>query len=418
VVRLPARLRPLFPYLKPAYVQATRMLAPTTQAVSRWRHGQLPTGVVATLDEAASTSGGRCVIARPAERVTRPPMTGLPPAMPLTDTSDGEYFPQVAVAELPGGRVLGPHRAIVTGQGDLVQEVSWYFGTTRPREHPLFWQPFTDAPLEVAGRLGVLATRGDANYYHFLMDVLPRVAVLAQAPDIAPPDRWYVPARTRFQRELLDLAGIGAEQRIDADEHPHVQAETLVVPAPPVMIERNPPWVVGYLRGLLLPPATQPQPPASPSSARRIYVTRGTAANNRAVRNESEVLALLIEREFESVDPGAMSVRDQIATFAGASIIVSPHGAALANLVFASAGSTVIELFPPGVLLPDYWRLASGVPGLRYRYLSATVPGRPPSRASAIVRDIHVDIAALRALLDEAESSGVTDASGALGSAP
>jgi hypothetical protein len=63
----------------------------------------------------------------------------------------------------------------------------------------------------------------------------------------------------------------------------------------------------------------------------------------------------------------------------------------------------VIELFPAGYLLPDYWRLASGVPGLEYRYLSAPARGRfgRRNRGAAIVADIDVDRPALRRLVEE-----------------
>jgi capsular polysaccharide biosynthesis protein len=315
--------------------------------------------------------------------------------LPVTDPGDSIHVPRVAAVELPGARVLGPHRAVVTGRGDLLNELSGYFGTSRAREHPLFLNPFPQPPLEVPGRLGVLASRGDGNYYHFLHDVLPRLGVLQQCPQIAAPQRWYVPVRTRFQRELLDLVGIGPDQRIDADEHPHVRAECLVVPGLPATTEKNAPWVGGFLRGRLLDASLADAP------RRRIYVTRGPSANNRTVINDVEVQELLGSRGFELVDPGELSVREQIETFATASVIVATHGAALANLVFAPFGTAVVELFPAGCLLPDYWRMACGVPGMRYRYLSA--PGGPthPTRASTIVRDIEVDLAALRAMLDD-----------------
>jgi Capsular polysaccharide biosynthesis protein len=387
MVRLPPRLRPLFPYLKPAYVAGTRLVAPVTQRLGR---DALPASVALTMEDAAA-GGGRCVTARPAEVLERPRMLGRPVGLPLSDPSDGEHVGRVAVLELPRGRVLGPHRAVITGDGALVHEISEYFGTRRPREHPVFLNPRPAPALDVAGRLGVLAARGDGNYYHFLFDVLPRLGVLAQS-GLDPVDRWYVPTVTAFQRELLELFGI--DTVVDATEHPHVRAETLVVPGPPAMTEQNPPWVVGFLRDRLLPQVDRGGP------RRRLYVTRGTSANNRAVRNETAVRGLLTARGFEAIDPGALAVREQLAAFAAAEVIVAPHGAALANLAFASPGATVIELFPAGCLLPDYWRLACGVPGLRYRYLSALGPRRP--RAAAIVRDIDVDLAALDDLLDEA----------------
>jgi capsular polysaccharide biosynthesis protein len=96
-----------------------------------------------------------------------------------------------------------------------------------------------------------------------------------------------------------------------------------------------------------------------------------------------------------------MSVVDQIRTFATANVIVAPHGAALANIIFAPPGSKLVELFPAGCLLPDYWRLASSVPGMGYRYVSAYGGPRRPTRAGTIVRDIELDVAALAAVLDE-----------------
>jgi capsular polysaccharide biosynthesis protein len=365
------------------------------QQLSRRRGGLLPTGSLGTLEEAAAASGGRFAVARAPEVISRGTITGHPAQLPLTDKGDGESVPRVGVAELPRGRVLGPHRAVITGTGELVHEVSWYFGTTRPREHPVFLNPFPTPPRPVPGRLGVLAQRGDGNYYHFLMDVLTKLGVLEQAPAIARPELWYVPAQARFQRELLELAGIDEQHRIDADEHPHVQADCLVVPAPPAMTEKNPPWAVQFLRDRLLPHVDTSGP------RRNVYVTRGPSANNRSITNEPAVLELLRKHDFESVDPGELSVVDQLRTFATANLIVAPHGAALANIIFSSPGSTLVELFPAGCLLPDFWRLASSVPGMEYRYVSAFGGPRHPTRAGTIVRDIEVDIDALAATLAE-----------------
>src|SRR5436305_10616809 len=114
------------------------MIAQATQRLSRRRDALQPTGALETLAEAAETTGGQCFVAREAEVISRETMAGLPAGLPLTDRGDGESVPAVRVATLPGARVLGPHRAVITSQGDLVQEVSRYFGTSRAREHPLF----------------------------------------------------------------------------------------------------------------------------------------------------------------------------------------------------------------------------------------------------------------------------------------
>jgi Glycosyltransferase 61 len=393
VVRLPPAARPLYPYLKPAYTHATRIASPTTRLLSRMRGRQLPIGVAATTEQAAERSGGRWLLASPEQAITRrPPPPGEADAVFAQNLA--EVQPRTVVAELPNGRVLGPHSAVISGAGELVQDLSYYFGTTRPREHPLFLHPFPGPPTDVPGRLGVLATRGDVNYYHFLMDVLPRLAIMSMCPGIDPPERWFVPAQSRFQRELLDRFDIPAERRVDSTLVRHVRAECLVVPSPPSMTVINPPWVVAYLRSRLL--AT----PIARVEGRGIYVTRGRSANNRQVLNEDELVTLLAGRGFEIIDPGAMSVAEQIRSFAEASVIVAPHGAALVNLVFAGAGATVIELFPAGHLIPDYWKLANGVDGLDYRYLLGAGATSARSRPQLLVSDITVDLPALAAQLD------------------
>jgi capsular polysaccharide biosynthesis protein len=393
MVRLPPPARPLFPYLKPVYTLLTRAVAPVTVGLSRRRDGLVPTTVATTMDDAVAAGGGRVVTARPAETVTRSRPAGSPTPHPTYSQNTEDRLARVAVAELTNGRVMSPHSAVVTDGGALVQEVSAYFGTTRPREHPLYLHPFPDPPVHVDGRLGVLASRGDSNYYHFLIEVMPRIGVIEQCADIEPPERWYVAAGTSFQRELLTLAGIPEDRRIDSGAVPHVQADTLVVPGLPSMLELNPPWIVPFLRDRLM------AQPFDRIPGRGIYVTRGYARHNRRVNNETEVMAALSDRGFSRIDPSRLSVSEQIRAFATASVIVTPHGAALANLVFASPGATVIELFPAGYAKADYWKLANGVDGLAYEYLLGA--GRPVrSLGEFLVADIEVDIGLLSGMVD------------------
>jgi capsular polysaccharide biosynthesis protein len=395
MTRLPASVRPLWPQLRTAYTLGTRVVAPATKGLSRVRGDYLPRSAVATLEAAATASGGRFCVARPVEQVERPLPEGRPPLHAAFVDNRVETIDRVGVGELPGGRVLGRHHAVITRTGDFVEEVSWYFNTSRPSEHPLYLHPFPPAPVDVPGRLGVLASRGDRIYYHFLIDVLPRLGVLDQCPDVEPPDRWYVPANLSFQRQLLDLIGIDADERIDSSEVPHVRAECLVVPGLPGSNVQNRAWVVAFLRERLLPPGVTRIP------GRNLFITRGAARYNRIVRNEEAVLEALAGRGFDRVDPGEMSVADQIRAFAEADVIVSPHGSALTNIVFCSPGSCLVELFPRGHIVPDYWKMACGVPGLEYRYLAGADATERCNRSRMLVTDVLVDVDALRDTLKE-----------------
>jgi capsular polysaccharide biosynthesis protein len=395
MVRLAEPLRPLFPYLKPAYSVGTEVVAPLTLLASKVSGGYLPSGAVRTLEDAAESSGGRCFTVRLPEETDRALPTGRPEGHPTFAAEARELIGRVAVAELPRGRVLGQHSAVITDRGQLVQEVSQYFGTWRPRQHPLYLQPFPPDPMEVPGRLGVLAYQGGGvNWYHFITDVLPRIAIAEECAEIETPDRWYVPASTQDRIGLLERMGITAERRIDSMQVPHVRAECLVVPGLPGT-EQHPAWVTPFLRGRLLTPGYERIP------GRCIYVTRGASKNNRAVLNESEVIETLEAHGFAAVDPGALTIDDEIRTFAEADVVVSAHGAALSNVVFMSPGALLIELFPASHVMPCYWKLAGTVPGLDYRYLCGVGPAREPDRTKMLVSDITVDIPALLGMIDE-----------------
>src|SRR4051812_38665923 len=158
-LRIPAPLTPLWPQLKSAYTHATRAVAPFTRQLSRVRGGCLPRRAVATVDESVATAGGRLWEARPDEVVRRPIPPGEPPRHHKFLEVAEVPIPRVAVAELPEGRVLGPHRVVIDRSDRMIEEFGLYWGTTRWSEHRVFLHPFPESPLEVNGLLGVIAGR-------------------------------------------------------------------------------------------------------------------------------------------------------------------------------------------------------------------------------------------------------------------
>jgi glycosyl transferase family 61 len=394
-LRLPGPLIPLWPRLKVAYTHSTRIASPVSRRLSRLRGDYLPRGAVATVEESIADAGGRMWVAREGERVTRVVPTGEPPQHAKFVGDSELLVPRIAVAELPEARVLGPFRVVIDRRNRMIEEFGLYWGTKRWSEHQIFWHPFPDPPHEIEGRLGVIAGRGDLNYYHFLLDVFPRFS-LFETEGVPAPDRWYVPLGQRYQREILELTGFLPEAEvIDADQVQHVRAEQLLVPGLPDVDKRIPPWTVGYIRERLRPPGVELVP------GRRLYVTRGRTRNNRIVRNEDAVLEVLAERGFTVVDPGSQPVAEQIRMFAEAEQIVGPHGAAMTNLLFVSPGCSVIELFAPDYVDVSYWKLVDCVPDVSYRYLlgEGRMP-KPGREETGVMSDITIDLDALRRALD------------------
>ncbi|MEI7957572.1 MAG: glycosyltransferase family 61 protein [Verrucomicrobiota bacterium] len=96
---------------------------------------------------------------------------------------------------------------------------------------------------------------------------------------------------------------------------------------------------------------------AQDGKPKAIYLTRGDSGK-RCVRNEAEVRACLEKRGFVTVDFSQCSFLEQIQWMASAEVIVAPHGAALANLVFAREGTRLLEIFAHSENQKCYWMIA------------------------------------------------------------
>lgn len=81
-----------------------------------------------------------------------------------------------------------------------------------------------------------------------------------------------------------------------------------------------------------------------PGNFKRIYLSRRGNTNGRDILNENLLIIKLSQMGFARIDPGNFSFEEQLRLFAGADIIVGPHGSAFANLVACRQGIKVVEI--------------------------------------------------------------------------
>lgn len=112
----------------------------------------------------------------------------------------------------------------------------------------------------------------------------------------------------------------------------------------------------------------------------RILISRAGAVNRR-IRNEKQLLHALAPLGFKRYRLEDLAIEDQIALFQNAECVVAPHGAGLANLVFAP-DTAVVELFGSRFVVPHYYLLSKAL-GHRYAF----IPGHSNNRDS----DMRVD---------------------------
>lgn len=307
---------------------------------------------------------------------------------PFTAEGDKEtyHFPATFVLALPMGRVLERDGVVLTPENCLLADTAVHFG--RPiNEHRLFSHDSLPAVTTADKSVAVLASVDSHVYFHWMCNVLPRLSLLQRAGISY--DQFYLPPLTRpFQEQSLRHLGIDLQTAVFGNPGVHLQATTLVVPSLPAAPCDCPPWVCDFLRERFLP-ATLPQP------TRRLYISRARAQRRRVV-NESEVMALLTTRGFESVELEDLDVVGQASLFASAEAIVAPHGAGLTNLVFCSRGTKVLELFHPSWICDCYWQVSAHL-GLRHEVAVARRGFRNfINRLNDRNRDTRIDISDLK----------------------
>jgi hypothetical protein len=307
-----------------------------------------------------------------------------------TEAVDNEYSSNVFlkqehfIANIKNGRAIRHSGDIIAPDNTLLAEGRGGLTLLLGRLPPV---------QRVAGRVAVLTNGPCRNYYHWMIDVLPLLALLRLSN--LKPDKYFVRYDLPFQRETLSMLGIGQDRILPANRYSHIEADELLVPS------RRVSHVLAY-------PFLRQSFGSEPSAARprsRIYVSRANASKRR-VRNEAEVVRMLVEYGFEAIELSGMSVRQQAEIFQSAEFIVGPHGAGFSNVVFCQKGATLIELYE-GHPLPHYFIDICRNIGIEHFQFKKT--RYAPQRLSTLFRkdrDFFVDVEELRTVLFEFLKSG------------
>jgi capsular polysaccharide biosynthesis protein len=256
-------------------------------------------------------------------------------------------------------------------------------------------------PEAITGNIAVLAGLSGHNYFHWMVDVLPRLELLRQSGiQFAEIDRfWINEVRSPFQQATLDHLGIPAAKWLSADRHPAITADRLTVPSFPSHLGWAEAWVLNFLRQQFLPIAS------SHPCHERIYISRNQA-NHRRLLNEAAVIERLQSIGFVVVEPEHLSFSEQIALFSQAKVIVAPHGGGLTNLIFASPGTIVIEFMTRSYMRHYYWQISQQLQ-LQHFVAIGEPFTCPPIYAlmypSPLMEDIWLDLATLEKVLAQAD---------------
>lgn len=193
------------------------------------------------------------------------------------------------------------------------------------------------------------------NWYHFVMQVLPKIKYLNSIPKHVPLlVGWHVDGDNNFHTILnLFLEKLGDINRriIFLSDQCAYKVQRLYVASLQGLLVPDvkksvfgvcPKWclykksTITFLRETLLPLMDTKK-----TYPKNIYITRKNASGRRKF-NEEEIVELMISKGFSIVAPEEYSVVEQVALFNNAKNIVACSGAALTNLVYCEKKCKII----------------------------------------------------------------------------
>ncbi|MEL7431147.1 MAG: glycosyltransferase 61 family protein [Chlamydiota bacterium] len=231
---------------------------------------------------------------------------------------------------------------IVTSRGEVFQNTEVYL----THRHNLL-NPKRNIANEdwvfFPGKLAVISSSGQENWYHWLFQVLPRLKILAQSG--IEYDRIYLanldhPWQKNSLKIFMEHFGLSERDFLFVNGDTIIKADLLIVPSVPFIPSKSPAfpsWLKACIRDAFLPKKWESTFPE------RLYISRRKACSRRIVQEET-LLKALEKKGFVSICLEDLDPQEQAALFSFAKIIVGPHGSGFANLIFSHPGTVVVEI--------------------------------------------------------------------------
>lgn len=348
-----------------------------------------PTQTISAL-ELATEYGYPIVKIRNAERRVFPQY----PLRPDPYLNEFSPFSDSFVLTLPAGRLFGREGVVITEGNQLLTDSvqAWVKEENRSLAQVVTMPPMQQTQLKVA----VIAAHAPSCYYHWMMDILPRIKLLRESKVAY--DKIYIPwlqEQFPFQRNTLERLGIREDELLQKGKETFLKTDEVIFPSIPSKVCcAQPTWVHQFLRDTF-------SPISPPEQTRKLLISRKvvTSSSQRLLLNEEEVFALLQPMGFERVFLEDKTVEQQAFLFAAAKTIVAAHGAGLTNLVFCQPGTRVVEIFHPNHLDETYFLISAALKLNHHCLLPAVDPHTAEQDVSAC--NIHLPILKLAQALSE-----------------
>ena len=217
---------------------------------------------------------------------------------------------------------------------------------------------FRESSLPIIDRAIHLCKEHDGNYFHWVVEILPRLLMVERLVEDKTIPLLVSEALDSNLYELLRLVACQGRPILRLDPSRLCRVRKLIYPSDVSRIldiyEGETGYDTAYLAVDLIKPMIQRVRQACATSVgsrrRRLYLRRGSGY--RLLLNERELEEQLAGIGFELLDLNGLSVAAQIELFSQAEIIVGPTGAAITNIVWCPEDTSVVVLHSDHPAIP------------------------------------------------------------------
>ena len=302
--------------------------------------------------------------------------------------------PETYVAEIADATVIGGESLVISATGDVLWDLAVHPRADRfdLNERVLKFATGGAALVNAATtkHRGVdaavhLVGVSSFNYFHWMVEVLPRLANLEAAyegtdyaglPLLVDAASLAVPQHVAFLRSIVGPA----REIIAIEPETAIHVGRLIVPsqlawlsnnlkdgleikAEDVLISKE---AVRFLRDRLSPPDLL----RTRRGTRRIHLVKPLS---KRLMNAAELGPVLEKYSLEPVMPERLSVEDQVRLFADVDVVVCETGAGLTNLVFAPETARAVVMTGSATWRPTWFSQIAGILGQSMTYVAGKV---------------------------------------------
>ena len=254
------------------------------------------------------------------------------------------------IACLHNSDILGKYCILRNRNDYIITDSTW--SPQHLIDSGIFDKPLKRVSSYLQGEYVLLGMHWWDEYYHWMIEILPRLALIQGNPDLEKLPLLLPGSLKKFHHESLELLNLSNRLvEISSDDVTKIEKLYFLSPLSPTA---NPSSIgVNWLQRSFqfLKYSDRPD--------NKIYISRSDA-NRRQILNEEEITPFLESLGFSIICPSEYSLKEQIQLFKSASLVIGSHGAGLSCIAFMKPATKVIEIFPESKLYVGcYWSLAN-----------------------------------------------------------